>query len=152
MKKLIVVALAVFLLAGALVSCDSKNGKSSGYKDGSYRVEGENFDSHGWKPYINVVVKDGMISQVEFDYINQDDGRMKTEDEAYKEAMLGAGNSTYPADFTEKLENALIEKQDAKAVDTVSGATHSSEDFKSMMTKLQDAMTKGNTDTLMFKN
>lgn len=150
MKKIIVAVLAVILAAGALASCGSDN--SSGYKDGSYRIEGENYDSHGWKPYIDVTVKDSKITQVEFDYMNEEDGRLKTEDEAYEKAYISAGMGTYPAEFTEKLEKALIEKQDATMVDSVTGATHSSDDFKAMMNELQEAMMKGTTDTLIFKN
>lgn len=149
MKKFVAAMLSVLMMASVMASCNS--GNSSAYKDGSYRVEAENFDDHGWKEFVNVTVKDGKITEVEFDAENEEDGHLKTEDEAYKEAYTGAGFETYPADYTEKLESGLIEKQDAEKVDSVAGATTSSTSFKAMVKELQKAMKQGKTDTIVFK-
>ena len=49
---------------------------------------------------------------------------------------------------TEKLEKSLVEKQDASKVDTVAGATNSTNSFKQMMKELEKNMKKGDTNTV----
>lgn len=147
MKKTLAIAIAMLAVMGTMASCGG-NADNEAYKDGSYRVEAKDFDDHGWKEYINVTVKDGKISEVEFDALSQEDGHKKTEDQEYKDAYTGAGFETYPADYTEKLEKGLVEKQDASKVDTVAGATNSSNSFKQMMKELEKNMKKGDTNTV----
>lgn len=148
MKKTIAIAVSMLAVMGLMASCGD-NAENEAYQDGTYRVEAQDFDDHGWKEYINVTVTDGKISEVEFDALSQEDGHKKTEDEEYKEAYTGAGFETYPADYTEKLEKGLIEKQDADQVDTVAGATNSSNAFKQMMKELEKNMKKGDTNTVV---
>lgn len=149
MKKTLAIAVAMLAVMGTMASCGDNANSNEAYKDGSYRVEAKDFDDHGWKEYINVTVKDGKIAEVEFDALSQEDGHKKTEDQEYKDAYIGAGFETYPADYTEKLEKGLVEKQDASKVDTVAGATHSSDFFKQMMKELDKNMKKGDTNTVI---
>ncbi|MCI8601724.1 MAG: FMN-binding protein [Oscillospiraceae bacterium] len=142
MMKKMILALMTLALAGCLASC----GGGDGYRDGSYRAEAKNYDDHGWKEYVVVTVKDGKITEVEFDAVNKDDSRKKTEDDEYKEAYLGAELGTYPEDYTAKLEDSLIERQSADSVDTVAGATNSSKSFKKLVKALEGPMKKGKKD------
>ncbi|MEG2596844.1 MAG: FMN-binding protein [Oscillospiraceae bacterium] len=146
MKKIVAMIGSVLAVMGLMTSCSL--GGSATYKDGTYRAEAKEFDDHGWKDYVNVTVKDGKIAAVEYDAMSQEDGRKKTEDEAYKEAYIGAGYETYPADYTEKLEKGLIEKQEGSKVDTVAGATSSSHSFKKLIKELEKSMKSGKTETL----
>ncbi len=146
MKKFLAIILAAIAVMGVATSCGSKN---EGFKDGSYRAEMKDFDDHGWKDYVNVTVADGKITEVESDSLNSEDGHKKSEDEAYKEAYIGAGFETYPAATSEKLESGLIEKQDINQVDTVAGATHSSDTFKKLVKALEENMKKGDTNTVI---
>ena len=59
---------------------------------------------------------------------------------------------TYPADYMKKLGDSLIEKQNADQVDTIAGATSSSNDFKKLVAALKSNMEKGKTDTVIVDN
>lgn len=143
MKKASLIA-AALALSAVLAGC----GGSDGYKDGSYRAEAKDYDDHGWKEYVVVTVKGGEITSVDFDAVNKEDGRKKTEDEAYKESYLSADLGTWPEDYTKKLEDSLLERQSAASVDMVAGATNSSKSFKKLVAALEDSMKKGKKDIL----
>lgn len=97
------------------------------YDDGVYKVSGDAFDEHGWKPQLDLEIKDHTIAAVQFDYVNEA-GKLKTEDAGYQASMEPV-SGTYPAKYTEELEKQLIEKQQIGSVDAVSGATTSSNNF-----------------------
>ena len=137
--------LTILLLTAAL-SLTGCGAGSDGYKDGTYRAEAQSYDDHGWKEYLVVTVKDGQITAVDFDAVNREDGRKKTEDEDYKQAYLNADLGTWPEDYTKKLEDSLIERQAAASVDTVAGATNSSTAFKKLAGALEEPMRKGKKD------
>ena len=147
MKKILAFILCVLTVAGLMTSCAG----SDGFKDGKYRIEAAAADDHGWKEYIDVTVSGGKNTAVDFDSVNEEDGRLKSEDEDFKAAYVGAGFETYPADYSDNLETGLIENQDAEKVDSVAGATTSSTSFKAMMKELQKAMKQGKTDTIIYK-
>lgn len=151
MKKILAIAVAMLAVMGTMASCGGNGGNAGNeaYKDGTYHAEAKDFDEHGWKEYVNVTVADGKITEVEFDALSEEDGSKKTDNQEYKDAYLGAGFDTYPADYTEKLEKALIEKQDAAQVDAVAGATHSSDFFKELMKALDANMKKGDTNAVL---
>ena len=149
MKKFLAITLAAIAVMGTMASCSGTT--TDGFKDGSYRAEYKDFDDHGWKDYLNVTVADGKITAVEYDSLNSEDGHKKTEDEAYKEAYVGEGFETYPADTADKLEAGLVEKQDGALVDTVAGATNSSDSFKALFAALKSNMAKGDTATVIVE-
>ena len=156
MKKILAITIAMLAVMGTMASCGGNGGnagsaENAAYQDGTYHAEAKDFDEHGWKEYVNVTVADGKITEVEFDALSEEDGSKKTDNEAYKEAYLGAGFDTYPADYTEKLEKALIEKQDAAQVDAFAGATNSSNFFKELMKGLDANMKKGDTNTVVIE-
>lgn len=101
----------------------------SAIKDGTYKAEAIGFDEHGWKPFLELTYKDGKITDVKFDYTSESDGHLKTSDKEYIKKMH-ATTGTSPDIYTVKLPQALIEKQNVAEVDGVTGATHSTEDFK----------------------
>lgn len=120
--------------------------KAAALKDGKYKAEASDFDDKGWKPFVEIEVKDGKISATKFDYTNKD-GKLKSEDAEYNKNME-AKVKTGPAKFTKELATALVEKQDPAKVDTVAGATHSTENFKQLSTQLLENAKKGDTAVL----
>ncbi len=96
-------------------------------QDGTYSLTETNFDENGWKMFITITVEDGKISDVDYNYENKE-GTLKTDDKDYQNNMkekAGVG----PQEYVPRLSEQLTEKQDAKLVDIVTGATHSSEKF-----------------------
>ncbi len=131
---------------------DSKEEKTvelvagSKLQDGTYQLSEKDFDEHGWKVNFEITVKDGKITESDFDYINEE-GTLKSEDEKYQEIMKeksGVG----PAEFIPELNEQLVEKQDASQVDIVSGATSSSEIFINYAQQLIQAAQKGDTNPI----
>lgn len=117
--------------------------------DGTYTAEGENYDERGWKITHTITVKDGKITESKFDYINAD-GKLKTEDASYNENMKSkAGVSV--AEAVEKLNTALVANQGKEAVEVVSGATNTTEDFKKTSESLLAAAQEGLTGTVVVK-
>lgn len=135
-KKAFLAACGAALLLSA---CGGGN-----YKDGSYTARFKEADDHGWTEYLTVTVRDGKIVQAEFD-ADGENGMKKSEDEDYKDAYTGAGYDTYPADYSRRLEEALVSTQDENKVDTIAGATTSSNYFRTLMRSLEKAIRKGDT-------
>lgn len=120
------------------------------YDDGTYKIEADAFDDHGWKPQLELVIKDHKIDSVNFDYVNEE-GKLKTEDAEYK-ASMEAKSGTYPAKYTEELEKQLVEKQLIGNVDAITGATTSSYNFTALVeTALDDMAEIGDTSTKAIK-
>ncbi len=103
---------------------------ATGLKDGSYKAEQDKYDDYGWKGQIAIEVKDGKISSVDFDYVNKDN-KLKSEDQGYIKAMEDKTKVNLAKAMTD-LEAALVSSQDAAAVNAVSGATSTSNDFKAL--------------------
>ncbi|WP_125151948.1 FMN-binding protein [Clostridium rectalis] len=155
MKKIsgivLCIAMTMTLFAGCASSNDgnkgakdSKETKTITYKDGKYKASYDKADSHGWKAFVELEVKNGKISAVDFDYLSKDNKR-KTEDRNYNETMKKSKSKTSPKEFCPKLEKNLVEKQDLNKVDGVSGATSSVENFKALAKAALENASKGET-------
>lgn len=121
--------------------------KSSALKDGNYKAEAKDFDSKGWKPFVQIQVKEGKIVSVKYDYINKE-GKYKTEDQEYNKKMASKANGMNPVKYSKQLADSLVDKQDASKVDTVTGATESSKIFKELSEKLIENAKKGDNSEL----
>lgn len=146
MRKLMGVILAFAMTMALFVGCSN----ASTLKDGKYRAEFKEA-SHGWKEYVEITVKDGKIAEVDFDAIS-DDGKKKTDDPTYKDAMVNAGANTWPEAFYPDYEQQLIDKQDVNKVDAIAGATHSADNLKKLVTALTKNMKSGKTETVIVEN
>jgi major membrane immunogen (membrane-anchored lipoprotein) len=131
-KRVLALVLVGLFALVVMSGCSSKTA-SGGYKDGTYKAEQPDFDDHGWKGQIEVTVKDGKIASVTYNEVNKD-GQLKRDDQQYAENMKAKVNIT-PKEAYEKLEQQLVEKQDPTKVDTVTGATHTSQTFKELATE-----------------
>ncbi|MBS7858769.1 FMN-binding protein [Streptococcus suis] len=152
--KVVLKSLVVLGAVFALVACGSKQESTSTsssttetvvLKDGTYKAESGK-DDYGYKIVHTLTVKDGKISESKFDY-ETEDGSLKSANEEYNKNMKDkAGVSAGEA--IEQLNAALVEKQDLSAVEVVSGATHTSEDFKKSTEALLAAAAEGKTETV----
>ncbi|MGV2687052.1 FMN-binding protein, partial [Clostridium perfringens] len=122
------------LATTVFVGCGDKKEeakKETGLKNGTYKSESE-ADDRGYKGAIEIEVKDGKIAKVKYDEAN--DKGSKLADEGYNKTMKEK-SKTNPTEAFPKLEASLVEKQDASKVDVVTGATKSSEQFKTLAEK-----------------
>ncbi|NLP46868.1 MAG: FMN-binding protein [Epulopiscium sp.] len=139
MKKWIVVGLAAGISLSMFSGCQKDSSKSDTavtntlLQDGTWTAEADTFDDHGWKPTVSIKVEGNKITEVIFDYVNEN-GQLKKEDEGYNIAMKGK-SGTSPEEAFPQLEQELIEKQNVDNIDVVTGATVSSEDFKTIAKK-----------------
>lgn len=143
MKKIAAAVLAALLFALPLAGC------SSPMKDGAYRAEYKDYDDHGWKDYVEVTVSDGKITGVDYDSIDAQGG-LKSADAEYR-ATMETVTGTYPEKYMKELEDRLLEKQDAKKVDAVTGATTSTDSFKLLASEIiAKGIKKGDTATIVL--
>ncbi|MGG7164214.1 FMN-binding protein [Clostridium ihumii] len=148
MNKKLLSAVSAALLAGTLlVGCGSS--KTEGPQDGTYKAEFSEADSHGWTGFVELTIEEGKIVDCKADYKNEED-KLKSEDEDYK-AQMEPVAKTYPKEFSEKFSKQLIEKGNIEEVDSITGATTSSSDFKLLATEALKAAEKGNTDVVKVK-
>ena len=153
MKKIVSLLLVLAALATASGCKNEDESSSSGadtaYEDGIYEVRLPEYE-YGWKEYGRITVKDGVISQVEFDGANED-GALKSEDEAYKKAMSEGNEANgLPAVYPEEVYSRLLESfksggYQADGVEMVAGATASSKNFIRVMEKLMEKVEAGET-------
>lgn len=118
-------------------------------EDGIYKLEEQNY-AHGYRVVFSMDVKDGKITKSDYNYVDKD-GKLKSDDADYEKNMK-AKSGTGPKEYIPALNKSLVEKQDVAAVDTVSGATNSSNQFKIYAAQLQNAAQNGNTDTIKVYN
>ncbi len=120
------------------------------FQDGVYRAEVAEFDSYGYKDFLVVTVKDGLITDVEFSSFDKD-GNSIIDDEKYRTDMEDYAD-TYPEKYAADLSNQLLEAQDIAQVETVAGATYSSNSFKALFQALIKNMETGDTTTVIVAN
>lgn len=134
MKKAIITVLSI-VMALSLAACSS--GK---IKDGTYRAEASEA-VYGYTTYLAVTYKDGAISDVDFDAIDAD-GALKS--------ALGAdyGMEISPDVWMKQIEDNVKKATAADKIDTVAGATNSSNDAKVLMKAVEESAKKGSAETV----
>jgi len=127
LKKISTVLAMAALTTSIFAGCSAKS--ESALKDGTYTATSE-ADERGYVSSIELTVEEGKISAVKYDEKDAE-GVSKLDLPEYNQKMeevSGAKPTTaFPA-----LEESLIEKQDVAAVDTVTGATKTSDSFKAL--------------------
>ncbi len=161
-KKLSAVVLTTVLSASLLAGCAKKEEPApttppatetpatetpatevSAYKDGTYKTEYDNLDTKGWKAFVEIVVSGGKIASCNYDYVNAD-GNLKSKDADYNANML-KGSGTNPEKAYPALDQALVNAQGLEGFQAVTGATHSSDTFKELVTIALENAKSGNT-------
>lgn len=132
----------LFIPALLFAGCAPKT--AAPLSDGTFSVAYEEPDATGWTAFLELTVKDGKIAQVNFDYWGSGEaqGTVKSENPAYNEAMA-AVTGTKPEEYLALLEADLLKSQDVDQVDLITGATTSSEDFKTFARLALEASQKG---------
>lgn len=137
MNKKLVATLCASLMAFSLVSCGGEDKKADGgaaapeLKAGTYEVEQKEADDKGNSAKISITVDAaGKITEVKYNEFNTKDNVNKRDNEEYNKMMKDKAG-TNPAEFEPVLENAIKDKQSAE-IDTVTGATNSTETAKQL--------------------
>ncbi|MBJ8325281.1 FMN-binding protein [Streptococcus pacificus] len=124
---------------------DSQKEMMMDLQDGTYTAESD-FDEHDYKVMHTIVVKDGKITESDFDYYSKDGNMRKSENEEYNKNMKEK-SGTSSKEAIDKLNQELVDGQMAE-VEVVSGATHTSENFVKSTEALLKAASEGNTETV----
>lgn len=139
MKKLI---LGVFLLFSFCML-------GAEYIDGIYYVAADKA-TYGWKPFTEMVIKEGQISSITFDRVNKK-GEFASFDEKYNKRMKKKSGIN-PEEYSVQIPKKYFEAgKNLEDMDAVSGATDSVREFKIMMTFLLDKAQKGETGKFEIK-
>lgn len=152
-KKWVRTVMAVFICLG-LTGCAGGPQSSLAqeergpYADGTYTVRMPEYDQDGWREYGAVTVENGYIAEVDYDALNEAGGK-KSRDPHYRDEMaVGNAVNSLPAAYPEQAYADLIAgfqavQYDPQRVDTVAGATVSSQNFKKVMAALMEQVKKG---------
>lgn len=151
MKKKPIFLFAIMIMIALTASCGAKTG-SRELIDGIYSVTFDQADSTDWKAFLILTVEQNKIASVNFDYegFGANEGKLKSEDEAYNEAMLSA-TGTNPQMYLSALEASLMKSEDPENISVVSGATTSSNDFIRFAKEALKAAMDGNPNPIVMK-
>ena len=144
MKKAVSILVILLSIFGLMTGCSAE------YQDGVYHAEFSDYDSHGWKEYVDVQVQDNTVTVLNFDGINAD-GDKKSEDESYRSSMESV-KGTYPAKFYTDIINQYLETGKLDDVTTVAGATLSTNNFCTLMLALESSMESGDTTPVIVES
>lgn len=142
MSKKIFSILVIIVLILSITACATKNDT---YEDGLFKAETEDFDDRGWKPFIEINIKNGKIDTVWFDYVNQE-GKFKSQDEDYNNLMkeqVGIG----PEDYTKGYADQLKDTGNPDDVTVIAGATYSYDYFIELSKKALNQSKMGDKST-----
>lgn len=118
-------------------------------QDGTYKLEEKN-ESNGYRATFEMTVKDGKITESNYDNINAD-GKSKADDKDYNKNMKDK-SGVGPAEYIKELNDSFVKAQSADGVEVVTGATHSSESFQNYAQQLIQAAQAGDTKTIEIDN
>lgn len=101
------------------------------YVDGTYKAQMKEFDEHGWKDYVVVQIHSDKVSVKEFDAISkEDENKLKSQD-AEMTAQMEEKTGITPETYTKELRSNLDAADgDPIEMDSVAGATVSSNNFR----------------------
>lgn len=143
-KKLFILSLIVILAFTVFTGC----GSTSDLKDGYYTAEMSGY-SHGWKEYLRIQVKHGVIVSAEFNAKNES-GFIKAWDNTYMKNMM-AVQSTYPNKYTREYVQQLIDNQADIEVDMVTGASSSGSNFVKLVDAVLQQARNGDSKTAVVE-
>lgn len=145
---------ALAALVAALAACeaprtDSGEAVNVSYQNGTYKATYDAMDANGWRPEIEILVRENKIVSANFDYVNKA-GEFKSQNRAYADAMKARSGVT-PTEAAISLIDALVDKQ--VPLDTVTGATGTSTVFQALAkAALAKAVTGDSTITVLPMN
>ncbi|EOB1374780.1 extracellular electron transfer flavoprotein PplA [Enterococcus faecalis] len=123
-------------------------------KDGTYSLKEKN-DSNGYHTTFSMTVKDGKVTESNYDNVNVD-GKSKKDDTEYESKMkdvAGVGPKEYIETLNKEFVKAMGEEDGSPAgVEVVTGATHSTHSFINYAQQLVNAAEKGDTTEIVVDN
>ena len=123
-------------------------------KDGTYSLKEKN-DSNGYHTTFSMTVKDGKVTESNYDNVNAD-GKSKKDDTEYEGKMkdvAGVGPKEYIETLNKEFVKAMGEEDGSPAgVEVVTGATHSTHSFINYAQQLVNAAEKGDTTEIVVDN
>ena len=123
-------------------------------KDGTYSLKEKN-DSNGYHTTFSMTVKDGKVTESNYDNVNAD-GKSKKDDTEYeskKKDVAGVGPKEYIETLNKEFVKAMGEEDGSPAgVEVVTGATHSTHSFINYAQQLVNAAEKGDTTEIVVDN
>ena len=123
-------------------------------KDGTYSLKEKN-DSNGYHTTFSMTVKDGKVTESNYDNVNAD-GKSKKDDTEYESKMkdvAGVGPKEYIETLNKEFVKAMGEEDGSPAgVEVVTGATHSTHSFINYAQQLVNAAEKGDTTEIVGDN
>ncbi|MCV6014474.1 FMN-binding protein [Enterococcus faecalis] len=123
-------------------------------KDGTYSLKEKN-DSNGYHTTFSMTVKDGKVTESNYDNVNAD-GKSKKDDTEYESKMkdvVGVGPKEYIETLNKEFVKAMGEEDGSPAgVEVVTGATHSTHSFINYAQQLVNAAEKGDTTEIVVDN
>ncbi|ENZ5624829.1 extracellular electron transfer flavoprotein PplA [Enterococcus faecalis] len=123
-------------------------------KDGTYSLKEKN-DSNGYHTTFSMTVKDGKVTESNYDNVNAD-GKSKKDDTEYESKMkdvTGVGPKEYIETLNKEFVKAMDEEDGSPAgVEVVTGATHSTHSFINYAQQLVNAAEKGDTTEIVVDN
>ncbi|EMW5650457.1 TPA: extracellular electron transfer flavoprotein PplA [Enterococcus faecalis] len=123
-------------------------------KDGTYSLKEKN-DSNGYHTTFSMTVKDGKVTESNYDNVNAD-GKSKKDDTEYESKMkdvAGVGPKEYIETLNKEFVKAMGEEDGSLAgVEVVTGATHSTHSFINYAQQLVNAAEKGDTTEIVVDN
>ena len=123
-------------------------------KDGTYSLKEKN-DSNGYHTTFSMTVKDGKVTESNYDNVNAD-GKSKKDDTEYESKMkdvAGVGPKEYIETLNKEFVKAMGEEDCSPAgVEVVTGATHSTHSFINYAQQLVNAAEKGDTTEIVVDN
>ena len=129
MKKFCILTLSLVLTLSLLAGCSTKSKDAVVYKNGTYEVSFDKPDKNGWIAQVKIKMVNEKIANIDFNYINAETGKLITDDDTHAKLMYEATKTT-PVKASIQLTDNLIKTQDLTKVDTVTGATTTTSDFK----------------------
>ena len=123
-------------------------------KDGTYSLKEKN-DSNGYHTTFSMTVKDGKVTESNYDNVNAD-GKSKKDDTEYESKMkdvAGVGPKEYIETLNKEFVKAMGEEDGSPAgVEVLTGATHSTHSFINYAQQLVNAAEKGDTTEIVVDN
>ena len=143
-KRIWLLLLTVILAVSAMTGCSGLNSM----KDGYFTAEMSEY-TNGWKEYLRIQVKHGVIVAAEFNAKNQS-GFIKAWDNTYMKNMNEA-HGTYPNKYTREYVQQIIDGQAGVQVDAISGASTSGAHFEKLVQAVLKSAKKGNSKTVVVE-
>lgn len=138
-------------LLASMISGGEKNVVAPMYVDGTYKAQMKEFDEHGWKDYVVLNIKNDKVTIEEYDAISQtDQTKLKSQDSELA-ASMKEKSGIDPAAASKKLtENFDKANGDPYTMDSVAGATVSSNTFRLMVAQiLATSAVEGDTENTL---